>query len=74
MLYENMTDREQRMCRTALCPLCQAPISKLDDVQIVKLRYGKRILPFYIHSSCLLNSVCTSSQLEGGEVEYAETE
>lgn len=72
MLYENMTDRERRMSRNALCPLCHAPISKIDDVQIVKVRYGKRTLPFYLHSSCLLNSVCVTSQLEG--VEYEEVE
>ncbi len=70
MQYENMTDREQRLSRTALCPLCHAPISKIDDVQIVKVRYGKRILPFYIHSVCLLNSICVTSQLEG--VNYEE--
>lgn len=70
MQYENMTDREQRLSRTALCPLCHAPISKIDDVQIVKVRYGKRILPFYIHSACLLNSIRITSQLEG--VNYEE--
>ena len=70
MQYENMTDREQRLSRTALCPLCHAPISKIDDVQIVKVRYGKRILPFYIHSACLLNSIYVTSQLEG--VNYEE--
>lgn len=70
MQYAEMTDREQRLSRTALCPLCQAPISKIDDVQIVKVRYGKRILPFYIHSACLLNSICITSQLEG--VNYEE--
>lgn len=72
MQYAEMTDREQRLSRTALCPLCHSPISKIDDVQIVKLRYGKRILPFYIHSSCLLNSICVTSQLEG--VNYEEDE
>lgn len=72
MLYENMTDREQRLSRSALCPLCHQPISKVEDVQILKLRYGKRILPFYFHSSCLLNSICMTSQLE--EVEYGTCE
>lgn len=72
MTYETMTDRERRMSRTAVCPLCQAPISKLDDVQIVKMKYGKRTLPFYLHSACLLNSVCVASQL-GEEVENAKS-
>lgn len=72
MQYAEMTDREQRLSRNALCPLCQSTISKLDDVQIVKVRYGKRVLPFYIHSSCLLNSICVTSQLE--EVNYEEVE
>lgn len=70
MQYAEMTDREQRLSRNALCPLCQSPISKIDDVQIVKVRYGKRVLPFFIHSSCLLNSICITSQLEG--VNYEE--
>ena len=70
MQYAEMTDREQRLSRNALCPLCQAPISKIDDVQIVKVRYGTRILPFSIHSACLLNSICIASQLEG--VNYEE--
>lgn len=72
MTYETMTDRERRMSRTAVCPLCQTPISKLDDVQIVKMKYGKRTLPFYLHSACLLNSICVTSQL-GEEVENAES-
>ena len=72
MQYAEMTDREQRLSRTALCPLCQSPISKLDDVEIVKVRYGKRILPFYLHSACLLNSICITSQLEGVNYEEAK--
>lgn len=72
MNYAEMTDREQRLSRTAVCPLCHIPISKIDDVQIVKLRYGKRVLPFYIHSACLLNSICITSQLEGVNYEEAE--
>lgn len=72
MQYTEMTDREQRLSRSAVCPLCRSPISKLDDVQIVKVRYGKRVLPFYIHSTCLLNSICITSQLEGVNYEEAK--
>lgn len=65
MQYAEMTDRDQRLSRGSRCPLCNNPISKIDDVQIAKVRYGKRILPFYIHSACLLNSIGFTSQLEG---------
>ena len=64
MRYEDMTIREQRLSRTAICPICHDAIEKIEDVQIVKIKYGKRVIPFYIHSACLLNSIC-SSQLDG---------
>lgn len=59
-----MTKREQLLSRGAICPMCQCSIDKLEDVQIVKMKYGKRVIPFYIHSACLLNSLL-SSQLAG---------
>ena len=60
MRYEEMTQREQLLSRTAICPLCNYTIDKLEDVQIVKMKYGKRVIPFYIHSACLLNSLASS--------------
>lgn len=72
MRYEDMTKREQLLSRGALCPMCQCPIDKLEDVQIVKMKYGKRVIPFYIHSACLLNSLLTSQLAsQGKEVENA---
>lgn len=74
MKYAEMTDREQRLSRASRCPLCHTSISKFEDVQIVKIRYGRRIVPFYIHTACLLNSlyVASPSQLEREGVNYAE--
>lgn len=63
MRYEDMTLREQRLSKTALCPLCHERIEIIQDVQIVKMKYGKRVILFYIHSACLLNSI-VSSQLD----------
>ena len=71
MNYAEMTDREKRLSQQSLCPMCRKPIDKIDDVQIVKMRYGRRVIPFYIHSTCLLNSI-ESSQLEREGVNYAE--
>ncbi len=65
MRYEDMTVREQRLSHNAICPFCRCPITRLEDVQIVKIRYGKRIIPAYMHTSCLLNTML-SSQLEEG--------
>lgn len=74
MNYAEMTDREQRLSRGSRCPMCHNPIAQYDDVQIVKIRYSKRIIPFFIHTECLLNSMClsSSSQLEREGVNYAE--
>ena len=71
MNYAEMTDREKRLSQQSLCPMCRKPIDKIDDVQIVKMRYGRRVIPFYIHSTCLLNSIA-SSQLEREGVNYVE--
>lgn len=73
MRYEDMTVREQRLSKTALCPLCMGAIEKIDDVQLVKMRYGKRVIPFYMHSACLLNSLL-SSQLGASREEVKNEE
>ena len=76
MRYEDMTKREQLLSRNAICPICHTAVDKLEDVQIVKMKYGKRVIPFYIHSACLLNAMTTiaSSQLGASrkEVENAK--
>lgn len=75
MRYEDMTKREQLLSRGASCPICHEGVNKLEDVQITKIRYGKRVIPFFIHSACLLKTL-SSSQLEvlGKEDEDAKEE
>ena len=63
MRYEDMTKREQLLSRGAICPLCHEAINKIEDVQLTKIKYGKRVIPFFIHSACLLKTL-SSSQLE----------
>ena len=63
-----MTKREQLLSRTSLCPICKEAIGKLEDVQIVKVKYGKRVISFFIHSACLLNSRGASQLEESREV------
>lgn len=63
MRYEDMTKREQLLSRSAICPMCHEPIGHLEDVQLTKIKYGKRVIPFFIHSACLLKTI-SSSQLE----------
>ena len=60
MRYEDMTKREREISRISVCPFCNESINKIEDVQILKVKYGKRLIPFYIHTACLLNC---SSQL-----------
>lgn len=74
MIYAEMTDREKRLSQQSVCPICGKSIDKIEDVQLVKMRYGRRVIPFYIHSSCLLNSIASSQLggIENEEKEYAE--
>jgi hypothetical protein len=74
MIYAEMTDREKRLSQQSICPICQKSIDKIEDVQLVKMRYGRRVIPFYIHSSCLLNSIASSQLggIENEEKEYTE--
>lgn len=72
MRYEDMTIREQRLSHNAICPFCGSSISRLEDIQIVKIRYGKRIIPAYMHTTCLLNTIMFSQLGEGGNYEACE--
>ena len=63
MRYEEMSEREKRLARNAACPLCKQKIEKIEDVQLVKIRHGRAVIPFFMHTSCLLSSLL-SSQLE----------
>lgn len=64
MRYEDMTIQQRRRMHSQICPVCGKCVNKFDDLQIVQLRYGRRLYNFYIHSACLLESL-TSSQLGG---------
>ena len=68
MRYEDMTQREKQLSRLYFCPFCKGKIQKIDDVQIVKIKYGKQILYRFMHTSCLINSILPS-QLEGEKYE-----
>ena len=63
MRYEEMSESEKRLARSAVCPLCKHKIEKIEDIQLVKVRHGRAVIPFYMHTSCLLSSLL-SSQLE----------
>lgn len=60
-----MTIRQQRLSATAICPVCKQKIDRLEDIQLLQMRYGRRVLNFYIHSTCLLKAM-ESSQLGEG--------
>lgn len=57
MKYVEMTKREQRLSRDAVCPICNKPLDKFTDVQVVKIRHGRRVLNSYIHTECILSSL-----------------
>ena len=72
MRYENLTKYQWSRVEGCLCPLCGNPITKLDDFQQIKMKYGKSILYYNFHSNCLL-ALKLSSQL-GKEEEYEKEE
>ena len=76
MKYEEMTPRMKRLSKEVTCPICNNPIVPYEDVQIIKINYGKRVLHSFFHTTCILNSLL-SSQLETSSregVKYAEAE
>lgn len=73
MRYEEMSERERRLARTATCPLCRMKIEKIEDIQLVKIRHGRAVIPFFIHTSCLLSSLIPS-QLEPKRKEVLDAE
>ena len=70
MRYEDMTSRQKSKVRFDICPLCSGKFNKLDDIQEIKMKYGRTMMHFYFHSSCLVAWRYTS-QLEGVENEKA---
>ena len=71
MKYEDMTPRQRQLSKKALCPICEQSIVPFEDIQIIKINYGKRVLHSFIHTGCILNSMF-SSQLESEGINYAE--
>ena len=71
MRYEDLTVRQQRLLSSSICPICHKPIERIEDMQLLQMRYGRRVLNFYIHSACLLESLM-SSQLGGNKDEEIE--
>lgn len=71
MRYENLTKYQWSRVEGCLCPLCGNPITKLDDFQQIKMKYGKAILYYNFHSNCLL-TLKFSSQLGGVKNEEEE--
>lgn len=71
MKYAEMTKYQRDRVRFSICTLCGGKFTKLDDVQEIKMKYGRAVLHFYFHSNCLLKSRFPS-QL--GEVQNAEEE
>lgn len=73
MKYADMTKSQRDRLRFSVCTLCENKFTKLDDVQEIKMKYGRSVLHFYFHSNCLLKSRFPS-QLEpvGKEVVYEQ--
>lgn len=71
MKYSEMTKSQRDRIRFSECTLCEGKFTKLDDVQEIKMKYGRAVLHFYFHSNCLLKTRYPS-QL--GEVENAKEE
>lgn len=71
MKYEEITPRMKRISKTSLCPICNKPITDFQDIQIISIPYGRRMLHSFIHTECLLASLI-SSQLGGVKNEEKE--
>lgn len=71
MKYAEMTKSQRDRVRFSECTLCHGKFTKLDDVQEIKMKYGRAVLHFYFHSNCLLKTMFPS-QL--GEVQNAKEE
>ena len=71
MKYAEMTKSQRDRVRFSECTLCDGKFTKLDDVQEIKMKYGRAVLHFYFHSNCLLKTRFPS-QL--GEVQNAKEE
>lgn len=70
MRYEDLSAYQKSRVRDDICTICQGKFNKFDDVQEVKIKYGRAMLYFHFHTSCLINQRY-SSQL-GREVKNEE--
>lgn len=72
MRYEDLNSSQRSTFRLGLkCDLCNRKLTRVDDFQILKMRYGRSILHFYFHSNCLL-AARGLSQLGGVKNEEEE--
>ena len=72
MRYNEMTKNQKDRVRFQECPMCNGKFTKLDDVQEIKMKYGRATLHFYFHSNCLLKWRFPSQLEEGIENEKAK--
>lgn len=70
MRYEDLTPYQKARVRHDICRICFGKFNKFDDVQEVKIKYGRAMLYFHFHTDCLINQR-KPSQLER-EVENEE--
>ena len=63
MKYEDLSKYQKIRIRGSTCPICGEGFSKFDDIQELKMKYGKAMIYYHFHSACLL-SIKVSSQLE----------
>lgn len=72
MRYEDLNSSKKSTIRLGVkCELCNKKISRVDDFQLLKMKYGRSILNFYFHSNCLL-AIRGLSQLGGVKNEEEE--
>lgn len=73
MKYEDMTQSQKARVREERCVICGQKFTKLDDVQEIKMKYGRAMLHFDFHSTCLLSWRFPSQLGNREEVQNAET-
>ena len=75
MKMDQLSSRERTMLRRSICPICNKEVTRFDDFQVTKMRVGRRVFTFYLHSECLLSSLqAFSSQLGEGGIKNEEAQ
>lgn len=71
MRYEEMSRTQKNRINFDTCLICKRKFTKLDDIQELKMKYGRAMLHFYFHSNCLIGIRCPS-QLANREEAHNE--